>query len=265
MTFPDTLAPLAAPVTSPNPNSTGWNSSDVSVTWNWSDDPGGSGINAATCLMSSTSSGEGTLPLTATCRDLAGNTGTATVTVKVDKTNPTIVATAKKADGSASTFGDLSSQPVTVHYACADSGSLIASCTPDQLFSNDGSFSTRGTAVDNAGRSASSNALLVRIDRSSSSPTLSALITNKTGPENARAWTVTISNSGLAPASNVLLIGFLVGPERGSGVHSPDRRSIPGRCGSVAASRRLGECNVDDRLHGLFAAGAFCGNCHLLF
>jgi len=64
------------------------------------------------------------------CRkDVAGNTGTATITVKVDKTNPAIVATAKKADGSAYTFGQTTNQAVTVHYACTDAGSLISSCT----------------------------------------------------------------------------------------------------------------------------------------
>jgi hypothetical protein len=139
---------------------------------------------------------------------VAGNTGTATVTVKVDKTNPTIVATAKNADGSTYNFGDVSSQTVTVHYACADNGSLIATCTSDQLFANDGTFSTSGTAVDNAGHSASSGALLVKIDRASSSPILSALITNKTGTANARLWTVTISNSGQVAATNAVLNSF---------------------------------------------------------
>jgi hypothetical protein len=178
------------------------------VTWNWSDDPGGSGINVGNCVQSSTSSGEGILPLTATCHDVAGNTGTATASVKVDKTNPAIAATAKNADGSAYTFGTVSSQTVTVHYTCADSGSLIASCTSDQVFSNDGTFSTSGTAIDNAGRSASSGSLLVRIDKASTSPVLSALVTNKTGAANARSWTVTISNSGQAPATNVILSSF---------------------------------------------------------
>jgi hypothetical protein len=208
VTFPDTLPPTAASVRSPAPNAAGWNSSDVTVTWNWSDDPGGSGINAANCVMSSTSSGEGTIPLTATCHDVAGNTGTATVTVKVDKTNPTIVATAKNADGSTYNFGDVSTQTVTVHYACADGGSLIASCTSDQVFANDGTFSTSGTASDNAGRSASSGALLVKIDRASSSPILSAVITNKTGAANARAWTLTISNLGQVAAANAVLNTF---------------------------------------------------------
>jgi hypothetical protein len=208
VTFPDTLPPSAAPAISPAPNGTGWNSSDVTVAWNWLDNPGGSGINAANCVQSTISSGEGVTPLIATCHDVAGNTGSATVTVKVDKTNPTITATAKNADGSAYTFGTVTSQTVTVHYTCADSGSLIASCTTDQVFPNDGTFSTSGTAFDNAGRSASSGSVQVRIDKASSSPVLSALVTDKTGAANARAWTVTISNAGQAPATNAILSSF---------------------------------------------------------
>jgi hypothetical protein len=216
VTFPDTLAPNAAPVLTPAANFAGWNSGDVTVAWNWTDNPGGSGINAANCVTSSTSSGEGVIPLTATCRDVAGNTGTAAVSVKLDKTNPALVATAKKADGSAYTFGAVSTQTVTVHYSCTDSGSLIATCTSDQVFANDGTFSTSGTAVDNAGRSTSSGALSVRVDRASSSPILAAVVSNKTGASNARAWTVTISNSGQVAASNAQLSSFTLAQTSGA-------------------------------------------------
>ena len=215
VTFPDTLAPTAAPVAA-GANAAGWNSSDAAVTWNWSDDPGGSGINAANCVLSSTSSGEGSIPLTATCRDVAGNTGTGTFTVKVDKTNPTIVATATKADGSAYMFGAVSSQAVTVHYTCADSGSLIASCTADQVFNADGTFSTNGTAVDKAGRSTTSGALSVRIDKTSSSSALSAVVSNKTGAPNERAWTLTVSNSGMVAVTSAVLSSFTLTQTSGS-------------------------------------------------
>jgi hypothetical protein len=208
VTFPDTLPPIASPVASPSPNASGWNINDVTVTWNWLDDPGGSGINLANCVQSSISSSEGIIPLTAMCRDVAGNIGTATATVKVDKTNPTITAAATKADGTTYVFGSVSTQTVNVHYTCADGGSLIASCTSDQVFSNDGTYSTSGTATDNAGRSTASSSVVVRIDRASGSPVLSALITNKTGAVNARSWILTVSNSGQAPATNATLSGF---------------------------------------------------------
>ena len=39
---PDTTAPTASPTQSPAANAAGWNTSDVTVSWNWSDDAGGS-------------------------------------------------------------------------------------------------------------------------------------------------------------------------------------------------------------------------------
>ncbi len=163
--FKDTIAPKASPTVSPTPSGSGWNMTDVTVQWNWLDNPGGSGIDAASCTVSTASSGEGTQTLNGSCKDLAGNIGTASFTVKVDKSNPTIAASAKKADGSAYTFGTWSNQAVTVHYTCADSGSGIASCTSDQVFTADGSVSTNGTAKDNVGRTAASAFVLVRIDK----------------------------------------------------------------------------------------------------
>jgi hypothetical protein len=72
-------------------NTSGWNTGDVTVTWSWADETGGSGIDPATCPTSTTSSGEGAaLEVTATCTDAAGNTGTASYTVKVDKTPPSV-------------------------------------------------------------------------------------------------------------------------------------------------------------------------------
>lgn len=87
----DTTAPVAAPSAAPAPNANGWNSSAVTVSWNWADEAGGSGLDTAACTVSSTSSGEGVdLPLTATCADLAGNVGSASATADVDLTDPTV-------------------------------------------------------------------------------------------------------------------------------------------------------------------------------
>ena len=83
----DTTPPTASPSQNPAPNGAGWNNSDVTVTWNWTDS--GSGIDATNCTTNSTSNGEGSIDLTATCTDLAGNVGNASVTVQVDKTAPT--------------------------------------------------------------------------------------------------------------------------------------------------------------------------------
>lgn len=88
----DTTAPVANPSAAPPANGYGWNKTDVTVSWNWADEAGGSGINPASCTTSSTSSGEGAdIALSATCADRAGNVGSAgPVLVSVDKIAPTL-------------------------------------------------------------------------------------------------------------------------------------------------------------------------------
>ena len=88
----DTTPPVASPAHSPLANSEGWNTTDVTVTWNWSDGTG-SGIDADNCTTGTSSLGEGTLVLNATCKDLAGNIGNASHTVHIDQTPPDVAVT----------------------------------------------------------------------------------------------------------------------------------------------------------------------------
>lgn len=196
----DILPPKAFPTASPAPNGAGWNTSDVTVTWNWIDNLGGSGIDPANCTTSTQSSGEASLTLNAACKDKAANTATGSYTVKVDKTDPIVVAAAKKADSTAYSFGSWTNQTVTVHYTCNDTVSLIAICSADQVFSVDGEFSTSGNAVDNAGRTASSGFVLVRVDKTL--PALSITSPGGTSYENTAMlpieWTASDSGSGIA-------------------------------------------------------------------
>jgi hypothetical protein len=91
---PDTTAPTAAPTLAPAANAAGWHNADVIVTWNWADEAGGSGLDTATCPASSTSNGEGAaVEVSATCNDLAGNQGSDSVELKIDKTKPTLAPT----------------------------------------------------------------------------------------------------------------------------------------------------------------------------
>ena len=137
--LPDTTPPTAHPtVSSGTLGTNGWYTSDVTVAWNWADNPGGSGLSS-TCTQTSTSSGEGAnITLTASCKDTAGNTGSASYTVKVDKTPPTLSASATKADGTPYVAGTWTNQPVTVHFACADALSGVATCPADQTLSAPG-------------------------------------------------------------------------------------------------------------------------------
>jgi hypothetical protein len=101
----DTTPPVAAPTQSPAANGAGWNNSDVTVSWHWTDEAGGSGIDNANCTTSTISSGEGNpITLTAACKDLAGNEGHASYDLKVDKTAPTVNVTGVT-DGGQYVFG----------------------------------------------------------------------------------------------------------------------------------------------------------------
>lgn len=121
----DTTAPVASPGQSPPANGDGWNNTDVTVSWNWADEAGGSGIDASSCTTSTTSSGEGSLLLSASCRDNAGNTGNASYTVAVDTTAPTVTY-----GGNAGTY--TVAQQVVITCAAADqvglSGLLSTTC-----------------------------------------------------------------------------------------------------------------------------------------
>jgi hypothetical protein len=86
----DSIPPTAAPTQAPAKNAAGWNNTDVTVSWNWTDNAGGSGVDADSCTNTSVSTGVGSaIMLTATCSDIDGNTATASYTVRVDKAPPT--------------------------------------------------------------------------------------------------------------------------------------------------------------------------------
>ncbi|MCL4860690.1 MAG: PxKF domain-containing protein [Caldilineaceae bacterium] len=156
--LPDTTAPVANPTQSPAAAPSGWNNTDVTVSWNWSDPATSSGsvsgIDPANCTNDSTSSGEGTITLSATCQDLAGNTGSATYQVKVDKTAPTVLVTGVS-DGAAYEVGAVPTA------ACSTSDALSGVATPATLSVTGGNLDGTGSftatcsgATDVAGNSA---------------------------------------------------------------------------------------------------------------
>ncbi|MEZ4864024.1 MAG: Ig-like domain-containing protein [Caldilineaceae bacterium] len=174
----DQTAPSASPSQSPAANGAGWNNSDVTVTWNWTDNNGGSGIDTNNCTTSSTSSGDGVIELTATCKDLAGNEGSASYVVSVDTIAPTIAAAAVGAPNGAGWYN----ANVVVHFTCSDdqdgAGLANDACPSDQVLSSEGAAvaSTAATVTDRAGNTSSaSNVVTVKIDKTK--PTLAPAVT----------------------------------------------------------------------------------------
>ena len=148
----DTLAPTAAPSRAPAPNAAGWNKTDVTVSWHWTDESGGSGIDVAHCTTSSMSTGQGaSIVVSAACSDLAGNAATASVAVKVDRTPPVIVCPASPKRG-------LNAAGSTLTAAVADAGgsgvasSSVTVAAPTNVA---GARSVTVSATDVAGNTAS--------------------------------------------------------------------------------------------------------------
>ena len=150
----------------------------MTVDWNWTDDA--TAIDPANCTTSSTTTGEFGTPgqtLTATCANVAGATGTASVTIdNVDKTAPGITAAATTdPDGTDGWY----TTDVTIHYTCTDDGSGIpdGACPADDVLSDDGSAvsSTARTVTDAAGNTSDpSGVVTVKID--TTGPTIGAEI-----------------------------------------------------------------------------------------
>ena len=141
--------PQANPTTSPAANAAGWHRGSVTVTWNWNDQ--GVGVDPAHCRNRSTADREGRHTLSATCRDRAGNETTATHSLKVDSTSPTVMINVP------TNPRYLQGAAVAADYACRDGLSGVAACTGPVADGAGLDTSTPGrhqfvvTAVDRAG------------------------------------------------------------------------------------------------------------------
>jgi hypothetical protein len=200
-----TIVDSTPPVTTDNAPAT-WQSHDVTVTLSCTDDITGCASTtyavdngAVQTGNSVTISAEGVHTITYHSVDKAGNVeGDKTATVKIDKTNPTISASATTTNGTY-TAGTWTNQSVTVHFTCSDSGSGIASCPADVVYSSDGvTATTSGTATDKAGNSASASFGSVNIDKTA--PVVA--ITSPT-PLYVPAITGTVSDAATSSGSLV--------------------------------------------------------------
>jgi hypothetical protein len=96
---------------------------------------------------------------------LEGNTATITAHVKLDRTPPTIVAHVSPTPNAAG----WNHSDVTVTFTCADQLSGLTSCPASSTVHNDGGTTVTGTAIDNAGNSATT---AVNINLDETAPTL---------------------------------------------------------------------------------------------
>lgn len=168
----DNIAPTVTHSMTPAPNAAGWNAGDVTVHFSAKDDDTGSGVDpgstTADVLVGDETSGR---VVSGQAKDTAGNIGTDSVTVKLDRTPPAISgAVASGAVGSNGWY----TGPVTVHFTCSDALSGVAVCPEDvTLTGNGANQSVNAAAVDNAGNARSATVDHLNID--AEAPTISAL------------------------------------------------------------------------------------------
>jgi hypothetical protein len=176
----DNTGPTVTATLVPAPNGAGWNNSNVTINWFASD--AGSGVaSGPTPASDSQSANTSGVTKTSSATDRLGTTGNGSVTVKLDKMNPTINGNASPGPNG---FG-WNNTNVTVSFTCSDALSGIKSCTgPTTLTSETSSAgqAVSGAALDNADNNASSS-VQVKIDKTA--PSLSGAPT--TSP-NAAGW-----------------------------------------------------------------------------
>ncbi|MFC0678392.1 PxKF domain-containing protein [Lysobacter korlensis] len=158
----DSLKPTIDGATDPGAptGANGWYNSSVDVKFTCADT--GSGIDSCT---GDTTLGDGAnQSVTGTATDLAGNTATDTVSgINVDSVKPTIVGKLDPAaaDGANGWY----TSDVKVSFACADTGSGIATCTGDETLGEGAGQSVSGTATDVAGNTTTGTVSNIHIDK----------------------------------------------------------------------------------------------------
>jgi hypothetical protein len=193
----------------------GWYKSDVQITLSSTDSCTGvkevhySISGTETVVPGSPASvniaAEGTSSLSYFAQDNAGNTETAgaPVVIKIDKTDPTITASAAPAADE----NGWNKTDVTVTFTCGDAVSGVASCTEPVAVSTEGTGQTiSGTAIDNAGRSANAS-LTLNIDKTAPAITILGITDGASYPlcsPPTPSYTVTDNLSGIVAENGVL-------------------------------------------------------------
>jgi len=158
----DNIAPMVTHTLNPAANAADWNRADTTVHFIAKDDDGGSGVDASTITPDTVVNVETAAKVVnGEALDLAGNRGTDSVTVKLDKTPPTISGATTTSPNSSGWYAG----PVKVHFTCSDALSNIAVCPDDvTLSANGANQSVTGTAIDYAGNTRSTTVSGINID-----------------------------------------------------------------------------------------------------
>ncbi len=168
-----------------------WYISNVAVTTSGADSI--SGPVVCTSVQNLTAETAGTT-VNGSCTNAAGLlTNGAALNVKIDKTAPTNVVSAVTA-GEEGTGGWYTSDVTVATTSDADLSSPVACTAPQTLTGNTGATSIAGRCTNNAGLSADSTSILVKIDQTG--PTAALFVDGTLGENNWYTSDVTVSTQG---------------------------------------------------------------------
>ena len=163
----DLSSPSITPSQSPEQNARGWNNTDVSVSFSCADQAALSGLKDCSSPVIVNTDGKAQ-KVTGTATDNAGNSVTGTATVNRDTAAPTITGAPDRAANTSGWYKD----DVTVSFEGRDGLSGIDTVTGPQHFAEGADQKADGTAIDNAGNSASTTVSGINVDKTA--PNLSA-------------------------------------------------------------------------------------------
>lgn len=244
--FFDTTPPVITPVVSGTLGNNGWYVSNVTVSWTVQDAQ--SGI-ASTNGCGTTTLANDTNGTTLTCSAVNGATlsSSKSVTIKIDRTPPTVTASISPLNPAATGWYNQSTGAPTVTFTCTDSGSGVVSCPPPVVL-GEGANQTisSGIVFDQAGNAAVP-VKITGINVDLTPPTIVASITPgvaSTGWYNIATGPPTVSftcSDGLSGLAGPCPAAVLVTSQ---GPNQTVSRSVSDVAGNTATATQTG-INVD--------------------
>src|SRR6185436_4516087 len=192
----DDVAPTITASVAPAPNAAGWNNTDATVSFACADATAGIQSCPSPVLVSAETASQ---VVSGTAVDRAGNSASASVTVKLDKTSPVVTASANPSPNGEG----WNNTDVTVSFTCQDGLSGVESCPPAATVSQETSGqAVTGTATDRAGNSGTGQ-VTVKLDRTGPQVTIDSPPDGGTvdTPTAAVSGTVTDALSGVSAVS----------------------------------------------------------------
>jgi hypothetical protein len=226
----DATAPGTVATPSPAPNANGWLRSPVTVSWSGTDATSG----IASCHVPVSYGGPDTTGIneTAGCTDNAGNSSSATFTVRYDTVAPSTDATPARPPNGAGWYR----APVSISWSGTDGTSGIDSCSTALTYGGpDTAGATRtGSCTDRAGNS-SSDSLVVRYD--ATAPTGTTATAARTADHDGWYnhplrvdWSGSDATSGIASCTSRTYSG----PDDADATTSGDCADVAGNVSSAA-------------------------------